>query len=287
MTRCLFATDLHGDLDRYSKLLQAIEEGRPSAVFLGGDLLPGFLAEAFAPRPGYRDFINDVMAPGFERLRDRMGLTYPRVFLILGNDDGRFCESSIVDSGARGLWDYAHSRRFTLDSFSIYGYCYVPPTPFSLKDWERYDVSRYVEPGCVSPEEGTLSVPRSKDKSRYATIQEDLEALTGGDDLDRALFLFHTPPYQTKLDRAALDGKMVDHAPLDVHVGSSSVRRLIEARQPLVTLHGHIHESSRLTGAWKDRIGRTVMFNAAHDGPELALIRFDLEQPDEATRVLL
>ena len=45
VTRCLFATDLHGHLDRYSKLLHAIEVERPSAVFLGGDLLPSFLAE--------------------------------------------------------------------------------------------------------------------------------------------------------------------------------------------------------------------------------------------------
>jgi len=44
-----------------------------------------------------------------------------------------------------------------------------------------------------------------------------------------------------------------------------------------VTLHGHVHESARLTGAWQDRIGRTVCLSAAHDGPELALVRFDLE----------
>ena len=216
-----------------------------------------------------------------------MGTSYPQVFLILGNDDGRFREASILDVAGRGLWIYAHNRRFPLRSFTVYGYCYVPPTPFSLKDWERYDISRYVDPGCVSPEEGTLSIPRSESESRYSTIQSDLEALVGADELNRALLLFHTPPYQTKLDRAALDGKMVDHAPLDVHVGSSAVRRLVEVRQPLVTLHGHVHESARLTGAWRDQLGRTTMFNAAHDGPELALIRFDLEELDGATRELL
>jgi uncharacterized protein len=75
--------------------------------------------------------------------------------------------------------------------------------------------------------------------------------------------------------------------PLDVHVGSIAVRRFIEARQPSVTLHGHIHESARLTGAWQDRIGRTVLLSAAHDGPELALVRFDPERPDAATRDLI
>jgi hypothetical protein len=43
----------------------------------------------------------------------------------------------------------------------------------------------------------------------------------------------------------------------------------------------------RLTGAWSDRIGRTLLFGGAHDGPELALIRFDLEAPAGATRRLL
>jgi Icc-related predicted phosphoesterase len=105
--------------------------------------------------------------------------------------------------------------------------------------------------------------------------------------VSRAVFLFHSPPHQTALDRAALDGIAVDHAPLDVHVGSIAVRRFIEARQPLLTLHGHIHESARLTLSWQERIGRTVCLSAAHDGPELALVRVALERPEAATRELL
>jgi Icc-related predicted phosphoesterase len=52
-------------------------------------------------------------------------------------------------------------------------------------------------------------------------------------------------------------------------------------------LHGHVHEAARLTGEWKIQIGTTVCINAAHDGPELALVRFDLESPQCATRELL
>ena len=160
----------------------------------------------------------------------------------------------------------------------MFGYAYVPPTPFHLKDWERYDVSRYVDPGCVSPEEGRRSVPVPEHEVRRRTIRDDLETLVKtAADLSDAIFLFHTPPYRTKLDRAALDGKMIDHAPLDVHVGSIAVERFIRDRQPLLTLHGHVHESTRITGAWRDRMGRTEMFNAAHHGPELALVRFDTE----------
>jgi Icc-related predicted phosphoesterase len=98
--------------------------------------------------------------------------------------------------------------------------------------------------------------------------------------------LFLSPPYQTMLDRAALDGRSIDHVPLDVHVGSVAIRRFIERSQPLITLHGHIHESARLTGAWQQRIGRTFCFSAAHDGAELALLRFDPASPGDATRDL-
>jgi len=80
---------------------------------------------------------------------------------------------------------------------------------------------------------------------------------------------------------------MYEHVPLDVHVGSIAVKRFIEERQPLLTLHGHIHESARLSGEWKIQIGRTVCINGAHDGPELALVRFDLESPEAPTRDLL
>jgi Icc-related predicted phosphoesterase len=65
------------------------------------------------------------------------------------------------------------------------------------------------------------------------------------------------------------------------------VQRFIEARQPLLTLHGHVHESTRLTGTWRERLGRTWMLQGAHDGLELAVVRFDPDAPDAATRELL
>jgi hypothetical protein len=186
-----------------------------------------------------------------------------------------------------GLWDHVDQRRVDWEGYRVFGYARVPPTPFLLKDGERYDVSRYVDPGCVAPEEGLRSVPADPHEVRWSTIQQDLDALFGDGALDRAICLFHAPPYDTRLDRAALDGREIDHAPLDVHVGSVAVRRMIEERQPLLTLHGHVHESARITGVWRQRIGRTVALSAAHDGPELALVRFELPDVSRADRELL
>lgn len=287
MTTCFFATDLHGHRDRYEKLIAAITRERPGVVFLGGDILPRSTFSLTPLDADQPDFLKDYLLPAFTKARQSLESQYPVIFLILGNDDPRWQEEQFQADWVRGLWHYAHGYKFTTNNFTVYGYACVPPTPFLLKDWECYDVSRYVPLGAVSPEEGCRSVVADESRVKWGTIQQDLVSLAGDEPLDRAVFLFHTPPYDTPLDRAALDGQTYEHVALDVHVGSIAVQRFIEQRKPLLTLHGHIHESTRLTGEWKIRLGRTVCINGAHDGPELALIRFDLESPWDATRELI
>lgn len=283
---CFFVSDFHGDSNRFEKLFVCIETERPRAVFIGGDVFPHFLYTHTFNDSESGDFVNDFLVNRLEKLKKILGRRYPAIFMILGNDDGRFEESSVKEVDRRGLWHYCHQRCVEFGIYQIYGYSYVPPTPFKLKDWERYDVSRYTDPGCIPIEEGIFSHPVSESEKLYRTIREDLEILAGSDSLEKAIFLFHTPPYRTNLDRAALDNKRIDHVPLDVHVGSIAVKRFIEERQPLITLHGHVHESARLTGSWSDRIGRTHAFTAAHDGRELALVCFNPEHPEKAVRLL-
>jgi Icc-related predicted phosphoesterase len=285
--RCLFASDLHGSKERYRKLLAAIRDERPDAVFLGGDLLPSGMLAASSDAGRPDDFLPSFLGPELLALRATLSRAYPRIFLILGNDDARSAEAAVLAGVELGLFEYVHNRRAELGGTAVYGYSCVPPTPFLLKDWERYDVSRYVEPGCVSPEEGVRTTPVTTSDVRFGTIAKDLALLTGDHDLGNAVFLCHTPPHRSKLDRAALDDKRVDHVPVDVHVGSIAVRRFVETRHPLLSLHGHVHESARLTGSWRDRIGATHMFTAAHDGPELALVRFALDDLDAAEREIL
>ncbi len=287
MAHCFFVSDLHGQLDRYRTLFRLIGDERPTAVFMGGDLLPAGLTALDSLDFDHEDFVNGFLVRQLQRLREDLGRDYPRVFVILGNDDSRSEEATIIAAATTGIWRYVHDRRVGFEGYDVYGLAYVPPTPFLLKDWERYDVSRYVDPGCVAPEQGYRSVPVPESQLRHATIRGELDTLVGSRSVDRAIFLFHSPPHNTKLDRAALDGKMIDHAPLDVHVGSIAVQRFIEERQPLITLHGHVHESARITGAWSQRIGRTHCYTAAHDGPELALVRFDPEKPAQASRTLI
>jgi len=210
-----------------------------------------------------------------------------RFFVILGNDDPRIYEQVFINADTKGIISYVHNKTVPYKKQFVTGYAYVPPTPFQLKDWERYDISRFVDVGAVSPEKGRRTLPVSPDEIRYATIAEDLEKLSKNVPVEKTIFLFHSPPYNSVLDTADLDGKLVDHAPLDVHVGSIAIQRFIVEQQPLVTLHGHIHESPRLTRYWKQKFDTTFSFSAAHDGLELAVVRFDTDALQNATRDLI
>ncbi|MFH1279142.1 MAG: metallophosphoesterase [Candidatus Eisenbacteria bacterium] len=275
--RCFFTSDLHGREARYEALFGAVSSEGPDGLFLGGDLLP----RAADPE----EFLAEHL---FGRLRSlRGGGRAPRCFVILGNDDPRIHEEILTEAAEEGLIEYVHGRSVPFGPWFVTGYAFVPPTPFRLKDWEKYDVSRQVDPGSVSPEEGTRSVDVSLREIRYGTIAADLEELAAMSPPERTLFLFHSPPYKTALDRAALDGRMVDHAPLDVHVGSVAIARFIEEKQPRVTLHGHVHEAPRLSGRWRERIGETHAFTGCHDGRGIGLVRFDPDRPEDATREVL
>jgi uncharacterized protein len=82
---------------------------------------------------------------------------------------------------------------------------------------------------------------------------------------ERAIFNIHVPPYNSRLDTAPLLGqdlkvKTAAGAQVTAPVGSVAVREAIEQIQPLLGLHGHIHESG---GSVK--IGRTTAINVGSE----------------------
>lgn len=80
--------------------------------------------------------------------------------------------------------------------------------------------------------------------------------------MDRAIFNIHVPPYKTTIDLAPeLDEKLRPKAAggggvIMGNVGSTAVRNAIEKHQPLLGLHGHIHDSKGMC-----RIARTLCLN--------------------------
>ena len=78
-------------------------------------------------------------------------------------------------------------------------------------------------------------------------------------DMSRAVFNFHAPPYGTGLDEApSLDENMrpVLGGAVMKPVGSTAVKAAIQKYQPVLSVHGHIHESKGVC-----RLGRTLTMN--------------------------
>ena len=78
-------------------------------------------------------------------------------------------------------------------------------------------------------------------------------------DMSRAVFNFHAPPYGTGLDEApALDANMrpIHGGAVMKPVGSTAVKAAILKYEPILSVHGHIHESKGVL-----RLGRTLSMN--------------------------
>lgn len=88
-----------------------------------------------------------------------------------------------------------------------------------------------------------------------------IEAMIPPDmDMSRTVFNFHCPPYNSNLDMAPeidADLNVIQAGRSLIPVGSTAVRDIILKYQPLLSLHGHIHESKGTA-----RLGKTLAINA-------------------------
>src|SRR5262245_39759199 len=108
--------------------------------------------------------------------------------------------------------------------------------------------------------------PRELDEDDLAALI-DAEAAKLADPAG-AVFNLHVPPKNTPIDQAvALDKEfrpvMKGGSPYITGVGSSAVREAIARYQPMLSLHGHIHESRG-----EARIGRTLALNPGSEYSE-------------------
>ena len=83
--------------------------------------------------------------------------------------------------------------------------------------------------------------------------------------VSNAVFMIHVPPYDSGIDTApeldkTLRPRVTMGDVLRVPVGSTGVRRALQELQPLVSVHGHVHEAGG-----QGKIGRTTCFNAGSE----------------------
>jgi Icc-related predicted phosphoesterase len=157
-----------------------------------------------------------------------------RPFVIAGNDDPWYVDELLAS--AHGIV-FCDDRLVRVGSHEMISLSYANPTP-----WDS---------------------PRELDEE---ALYERLRSLA--DQLEQpetSIFNLHVPPFDSGLDRAPklkpdLTPVYAGGQPVPIPVGSTAVRRLIEEVQPLLALHGHIHESRGET-----RIGRTLALNSGSE----------------------
>ena len=159
-----------------------------------------------------------------ERLRawaaladQRLGPQGLKIHLIFGNDDRFEVDDAIAGYDALVPFE---GQAFEMDGYEFVGCGFTNPTP-----WHT---------------------PREVPEDRLKRRLED--AISNAGRMDRTIFVFHCPPVETALDlapRLTPDLKIVQKAgSIDfMHVGSRSVREVIESHQPFLSLHRHINES--------------------------------------------
>jgi len=281
--RFLYTSDLHGEIHLYQELLSLAISSSSEIMAIGGDLLP-----SFPPTKRYEDmvpnqktFIDQFLSPFFKRMLETTSVQ--EIFLIPGNWDLGY--PFLFREPTEKIIDLSQKSYRLKNGYELIGYPFVPPTPFRPKDYEKMDDREAPWPPQKNPsyirtsDQADLLIP--VDPYVYLrgreTIKEDLDRVPRPLHPKRTIYLMHSPPFETQLDLIQ-GGKPA---------GSRSINTFIQRNQPLLTLHGHIHESPQLSGAYMDRLGETVMINpgqfiwTSRDFSKLHAVTFDVERIEE------
>ncbi len=255
--KCLYASDLHGEIYLYQELLEFARSSSAEIIALGGDLFP-----SFPPTKRYEDmipnqktFIDRFLLPFFKRTMVTTDVKY--LFLIPGNWDIAY--PHLFKQPIDGIIDLDRKIYRLKNGYEIIGYPFVPPTPFRPKNYEKMDDDQSAWPPQKNPsyirgsgvsDELTVIDPYLYLRS-LKTIQEDLNLLPKPVSPKKAIYLTHSPPFGTRLDQ--IQGRK--------SAGSRALKTFIESNQPLLNLNGHIHESPQISGSYCEWIGETLAIN--------------------------
>lgn len=287
--RILFSSDNHGNDGQYARVLSHAARHDIEAVIFGGDIAPKGLSNNHYVK-GQRLW--------YQSLASHLSLyqkAHPKgkVLMMMGNDDARANEQEflkvLADNGALAL----HDERHSFADVDIVGYSFVPVTPFGMKDWElcdtnarsdrvtalqkqRFSTLRYS--GWVTHENEWREMRLIQARKASRTIQDDLRSPVFLNNPERTVYAMHSPPVATALDR-------IDQG----HVGSVAIRMFIEDAQPLITLHGHIHETVDISEKFMERIGNSACYASGNDDRTfgVAAILVDTQMPFDGKRLIL
>ena len=168
-----------------------------------------------------------------------------KVIVMPGNDDS-FAIDDVIQQYEKERVINPLDRIVELNGVEIISLAHVPPTPWNT--------------------------PREADEKKIDNMIKGL--IKKRRETKNSIFNLHISPYGKRLDLAPQSVK--DRKPIImcgqvnvIHVGSKAFRKAIEKHQPILGLHGHIHESS---GA--EKIGRTLIVNPGSEYSEGVLRAF-------------
>jgi uncharacterized protein len=288
-TRVFYAADIHGSQVTFRKFLAAATFYDVDALVFGGDLMGkalvpivsenGRFRASFQGRDerfdadGLEPFTRSVEQPGFYwRVFDRDEFEAVEADPIAKH--GLFHE---LASARLDEWLALAEERLAGTGVRLYVTGGNDDEPTVLETLDRHGGEHVVaSEGRLVELDGEhtmitvgLSTPTPWDTPREATEEEIAAAIETAvaevPDVSRCVFNLHCPPKDTPIDTCLKLEVRPGELPRPIREagrfvttggGSDAVREAIERYQPLVGLHGHIHESGG-----RFRIGRTQTFN--------------------------
>lgn len=284
MTRLFFATDIHGSDICWKKFLNAARFYDVNTLILGGDMTGKALVPIFALPNGtfhatllQQEFVLDDEAAVVDMERKVASRGYYPFRVSGGQIEAFRQDPALVERFFHEQMHLALERWIAIADEKLAGSgvrCVVSPgnddpfeidallstaTHITLGEGRAIDIGEgftVISSGWanVTPWHTYRELPEDR---LYDYLQKMIPA---GLAMEKVIFNFHCPPHASNLDEAPeIDESLnvINAGHTLVPVGSTAVRRLIEAHQPLLSLHGHIHEGKGTT-----RIGRTLSINA-------------------------
>ena len=248
--KLLYVTDLHGDKSKYEKVLDLAVEGDIKLIVNGGDMLPK-LGDRHQEQPL---FIQEYLRDYFQRLHE-YGITY---LAMLGNDDLLAVDE--LFSAVCGEFDNVHDiagSKVTVNGYEFIGMDSILDHPFGCKD-RVVTEKHYIHQRQLSPVAGisnTFEYDRIYNWLEYSTTKlphmcDILNELPIPMNPEKTVYITHMPPAGLRLGQLRYQ---------DLDIGSVDIYEFLKEKQPLLSLHGHIHESpDTQKGKWINQIRGTT-----------------------------
>jgi len=267
----LYTSDLHGSMGHYQHLLAMLSEQTPDVLILGGDCLPD--GDRGYPYPTVTKFIQHDFKEFLQLVHDLCPDI--SILTIFGNHDWAFSIDEFVTLQEQSLLRMlSHRDIVAVDNLRFLGLSHCPPAPYWIKDFERRDLKQDTptEFGGYTYSarmKGIVSVTGRQFFTQHESLEDMLDNTPAC--ADPFILVSHAPPADSHLD-LLLEGK---------HVGSQAVRQFLERRQPILSLHGHLHESPIVSGHISQRYGKCLAVNPGQSLDRLCAVRWHSEKPDE------